>query len=143
MEQIKEFFLNWQALAAAFGSFILLGLIRQVGTRKNKAGKVTGGFAQSKWFNAFTPLYPYILAIGMVLLLPMPKVVVELGKKAFMAKILFGLYAGWLSGYSFQVIKKFLENAFGVKFDPELGVPDKKPDPPAPTPATPPPTPDK
>lgn len=141
MDQIKEFFLNWQSLAAAFGSFILLGLIRRLGTKKNAEGKVTGGFAQNKWFNAFTPLYPYILAVVIVLFLPLPKIIVELGKKTIMAKILFGLYAGWLSGYSFQVIKKFLENAFSVKFDPEPGEPDKKPEP-APAP-TPPPIPDK
>jgi hypothetical protein len=70
----------------------------------------------------------------------MPKIVTELGAKSFMVKILFGLYAGWLSGYSFQVIKKFLENAFSMKFDPEPGEADKKPEV---RPATPPPVPEK
>jgi hypothetical protein len=119
MEQIKELFVNWQLILVAFGSFILVSIIRSAGTRKDVDGKVTGGYAQNKWFLSFVPLYPYILAILLTFLLPLPKMVVELGKKGIVVKILFGCVAGWLSSYSFQLVKKILENAFNMKFDPE------------------------
>ena len=122
MEQIKAFFINWQALAIACGSFVMLGLLRSILTKRDEAGKIIGGIAQNKWFKAFLPVYPYVISVLLAFAIPMPDVIVELGKKGIMARVLFGLYAGWLSGYSFQVIKKILENVFNIKFDSDQGV---------------------
>jgi hypothetical protein len=127
LDKITDVFVNWQALLLAVVSFIIVGLLRGLGTKKDKDGKVIGGFAQSNAFQMFTPLYPYLITIGAVFIpgVPLPDGVV----KTVAVKIFFGLWAGWLSGYSFQVIKKVLEKGFGMNFDPQL--PDA-PAPPAP-----------
>jgi hypothetical protein len=115
VDKIVNVLVNWQALLVAFASFALLGVVRAVGTRKDKDGKVIGGFSQNRWFQMFLPVYPYILALGAVFApgLPLP---VELSK-TLAVKILFGIWAGWLSGFSYQLVKKVLEKGFGVVFD--------------------------
>ena len=72
----------------------------------------------------FLPLYAYLVTLGLVFIpgVPLPA---ALGK-TIAVKVFFGLWAGWLSGYSFQVVKKMLEKGFGMSFDPQL------PEPPAP-----------
>ena len=114
MEKIVDVLVNWQALLISFASFALLGVIRAIGTRKDKDGKATGGFATSRWFQMLLPLYPYLLTVGFVFApgFPLPA---ELSK-TMAVKILFGLWTGWLSGFSYQLAKKVLEHGFGVTF---------------------------
>jgi hypothetical protein len=112
MEKITEVFVNWQVLLLSFAAFAILGVVRAMGTRK-KDGKVVGGWAQSRWFKMFMPVYPYALTLGLVFVpgIPLPKLVTE----TLAVKVLYGIYAGWLSGFSFQLVKNVLEKA-GVKF---------------------------
>lgn len=129
MDKITDVFVNWQALLLAVVSFIVVGLFRGLGTKKDKDGKVIGGFAQSRSFQMFTPLYPYLITVGAVFIpgVPLPEGVA----KTIAVKIFFGLWAGWLSGYSFQVIKKVLEKGFNMNFDPQF--PDAAEPPPVPS----------
>lgn len=128
MDKIVDVFVNWQALLLAVVSFIVVGLLRGLGTKKDKEGKVIGGFAQNNAFQMFMPLYPYLITVGAVFIpgVPLPEGV----GKTIAVKIFFGLWAGWLSGYSFQVVKKILEKGFGMNFDPQL--PDAATPPPEP-----------
>jgi len=131
MDKIVDVLVNWQALLVAFASFALLGVIRAVGTWKDKDGKVIGGFSQNKFFQMFTPVYPYLLTMAFVFApgLPLP---VELSK-TLAVKIMFGLWTGWLSGFSYQLAKKVLEKGFGVIFSDTLPSPAQQPEqPPAP-----------
>lgn len=115
MDKITEVFLNWQVLLVAFAAFAVLGVVRNVGT-KRKDGKVVGGFAQHQIFLRLLPLYPYVLALGFCFIpgVPLPEIVT----KTLAVKILFGIYAGWLSGFSFQLVKSVLAKG-GVKVDEE------------------------
>lgn len=133
MEKIVDVLVNWQALLVAFASFALLGVIRALGTTKDKDGKIVGGFSQSKYFQMFTPTYPYLISMAFVFApgLPLP---VELSK-TLAVKLMFGLWTGWLSGFSYQLAKKVLEKGFGVIFSDTLPPPAQQPvQPPAPTP---------
>jgi len=123
MDKIVDVFINWQAFALAFVSFIVLGIVRAMGTKKDKDGKVVGGFAQSRAFQMLLPLFPYLITLGVVFIpgVPLPEGLT----KTLAVKIFFALWAGWLSGYSFQVIKKVLEKGFGMNFDPQK--PDSAP----------------
>lgn len=114
MDKIADVFANWQVLLISFAAFAVLGVVRAVGTKKDAAGKVVGGWAQSKPFQALMPVYPYVLAMGLVFIpgVPLP----DLVTKTLAVKILFGIYAGWLSGFSFQVVKSVLEKGFNMKF---------------------------
>jgi len=114
MDKIMAALVNWQALLVAFASFALLGVIRALGTKKDKAGKVIGGFALNRWFQMLLPIYPYALAMLAVFTpgLPMPEVL----PKTIAVKIMFGLWTGWISGFSYQLAKKVLEKGFGVTF---------------------------
>lgn len=138
MDKIVDVFVNWQAFMLACVSFIVVGLLRGLGTTKDKDGKVIGGFAQTRPFQMFLPLYPYLITLGAVFIpgVPLPDGL----SKTIAVKIFFALWAGWMSGYSFQVIKKILEVGFKMNFDPQLPdapapaapEPEKPKDPPAP-----------
>jgi hypothetical protein len=106
MDKIMEVFLNWQVLLVAFAAFAVLGVVKNVGTKK-KDGEVVGGFAASKWFKKFMPVYPYLLTTGFCFIpgVPLP----EMATKTLAVQILFGIYAGWLSGFSFQLVKSVLK----------------------------------
>ena len=114
MDKIVDVLLNWQIFLLAFASFVVLGVIRGMGTKKDKDGKVIGGFAQSRPFQMFLPLYPYAITLGIVFIpgVPLPAEVT----KTLAVKILFGIWAGWLSGFSYQLAKKVLEKGFGLTF---------------------------
>jgi len=114
MGKIISVFASWQAFLIAFGAFALLGIIRALGTKKDKDGKIIGGFSQSRPFQMFLPLYPYVLAIGIVFIpgVPIPSEM----EKTLAVKILFGLWAGWMSGFTFQLAKKVMEKGFGMTF---------------------------
>jgi hypothetical protein len=116
LDKIQDVLINWQAFLLAFASFAVLGTIRAMGTTKDEAGKVTGGWAQNKHFKAVLPLIPYLITVGVVFVpgMPLPELV-----KGCAVKILFGIWAGWLSDKSFQVVKSILEKSFGMKFGAE------------------------
>ena len=124
MEKITEVFINWQVLLIAFAAFAVLGVVKKLGTKKNKDKKVVGGFAQNCWFLKFLPVYPYALTMGLCFIpgVPLPAVVT----KTLAVKILFGIYAGWLSGFSFQVVKSVLAKS-GVKVELESAPTEEKP----------------
>jgi hypothetical protein len=114
MSKITEVLLNWQVLLIALVVSAVLGVLRAIGTKKDSTGKVIGGWAQNRYFQMFLPLYPYVLSVGFVFLpgVSLPDLVV----KTLAVKVLFGVYAGWLSGFSFQVVKSILEKGFNMKF---------------------------
>ena len=114
MDKITAVMASWEAFLLAFAAFAIIGVLRQVGTRKNKKGDVEGGWAQSRPFKMLLPVYPYVLCLGAVFIpgIPLPeKVGVALG-----AKILFALWAGWLSDKAFEIVKRVLEKGFNMKF---------------------------
>jgi hypothetical protein len=114
MDKITAVMASWEAFLLAFAAFAVIGVIRGIGTRKDKDGKVTGGWAQSRPFKMFLPIYPYLLTVGAIFIpgIPIPeKVGTALG-----ARILFALWCGWLSDKSFEVVKKVLEKGFNMKF---------------------------
>jgi hypothetical protein len=112
VDKITEVFLNWQVLLISFAAFAVLGIIKNIGTKKDKDKKIIGGFAQHQLFSRLLPLYPYVLASGFCFIpgVPLPEVVTG----TLAVKILFGIYAGWLSGFSFQLVKSVLAKS-GVK----------------------------
>lgn len=114
MDKITSVMASWEAFLLAFAAFAVIGVIRGIGTRKDKDGKVTGGWAQSRPFKMFLPVYPYILALGFIFIpgVPIPeKVGTALG-----ARILFALWCGWLSDKAFEIVKRVLEKGFNMKF---------------------------
>jgi len=114
MDKITTVMASWEVLLISFAAFAVLGVVRAIGTKKDKDGKVAGGWAQSRPFQALMPLYPYVLAMGLIFIpgVPLP----ELVTKTLAVKLLFGIYTGWLSGFSFQVVKSVLEKGFNMKF---------------------------
>lgn len=114
MTKLTEVLLNWQVVLIALVVYAILGVLKAIGTRKDSTGKVVGGWAQNRYFQMLLPLYPYVLAIGFVFLpgVCLPDLVV----KTLAVKFFFGVYAGWLSGLSFQVVKSILEKGFNMKF---------------------------
>lgn len=115
LEKVTEVFFNWQVLLVSFVAFAVVSIIRQLGTKKDKDGNVTGGWAESKYFKVLLPILPYGLALGVIFVpsFPLPEVVTKAAPKLMAIKILYGIYAGWLSDKSYQVVKKVLEK-FGV-----------------------------
>jgi hypothetical protein len=113
--KITELLFSWHSVLIAFSSFAILSVIRKLGIKKDSTNKVIGGLAQNKIFQMGLPLYPYILTIGLVFTpgFPLPDGL----PKIFVVKILFGIWTGWLSGYSFQIVKKFIEKGFDIKFN--------------------------
>lgn len=114
MDKIAAVMASWEAFLLAFAAFAVIGVIRGVGTRKDSRGNVVGGWAQSRPFKTFLPVYPYVLTIGAVFIpgTPVPK---QVGA-AVGAKILYALWCGWLSDKSFEIVKRVLEKGFNVKF---------------------------
>lgn len=107
LDKLTDVFINWQVILLSFAVFAILGVIRTVGTEKDKDGKVVGGFAENTWFKRFLPVYPYLFSLGLVFIpgIPMPEAV----GKTLAVKILYGIYVGWLTDKVYQIIKKYLE----------------------------------
>lgn len=107
LDKLTDVLINWQVILLSFAVFAILGVIRAVGTKKDKDGKVIGGFAENTWFKRFLPVYPYLFSLGIVFVpgVPLPEIV----GKTLAVKILYGIYAGWLTDKVYQIIKKFLE----------------------------------
>lgn len=133
MDKITDVLLNWQVLLISFAVFALLGILRALGTKKDpKTGEAMGGWAECTWFRRFLPIYPYLLSTGIVFIpgVPLPD---QVGK-TLAVKIMYALYAGWLSDKVYQIIKHYLEER-GVHLD-ELAAqrvpPSLPPPPPAP-----------
>lgn len=105
--KIYDIFINWQVLLISFATFAILGVIRSIGTKKDKDGNVSGGVAQHRWFMTFLPAYPYVLALGLCFLpgIPLPDVVT----KTIAVKVLYAIYTGWLSDKSYQLITNFID----------------------------------
>ena len=145
MDKITEVILSWQAVMLSFAAFAILGVVRNMGTKKiweDGKLKILGGFAQNRFFKMFLPLYPYFLCGGLVFVpgIPTPE---KLGT-ALGAKLLYAVWCGWFSDKVYQVIKSVLEKGFNMKFGvdkleisvtPPVPVPEPAPDPePAPEP---------
>lgn len=113
MEKITEVMASWEAFMLSFAAFAVIGVIRGIGTKK-KDGKVVGGWAQSRPFKMFLPVYPYVLTLGAIFIpgIPIPEKV----GAAFGAKILYALWCGWLSDKAFEIVKRILEKGFNMKF---------------------------
>ena len=114
MDQITDVLINWQAFLISFAAFAIIGVIRAVGTRK-KEGKVVGGWAQSRVFKMLLPVLPYLITFGIVFLpdAPLPEQVTA----SVTVKILYAIWAGWLSDKTFQIVKRVLEKGFNMKFE--------------------------
>ena len=130
LDTISDVLVNWQVILLSFAVFIVLGVIRAVGTKKDKDGNPVGGFAENTWFKRFLPVYPYLLSTGLVFLpgVPLPAVVV----KTMAVKILYAIYAGWLSDKVYQIVKHYLDER-GIHLD-VLSQAAAKDTPPAPPP---------
>ena len=115
LDQLTDVFFNWQVLLVSFVAFAVVSVIRQVGTHKDKDGKVIGGWAENRYFHILLPLLPYVLCLGLIFIpgVPLPEIIVKSSPKLLAIKILYGIYAGWLSDKSYQVVKKLLEK-FGI-----------------------------
>ena len=118
MEKIVDVFVSWQVLLLSFAAFAVLSVVRKIGTRK-EGSKVVGGWAQSRAFKLLLPAYPYVLTLGVVFVpgVPLP----EVASETVAVKLLFGIYAGWLSSFSFQLVKNVLEKGFNMKFGADRG----------------------
>lgn len=114
MDKITEVFFNWQMVLISFGVFIIMSIVKRLGTKKSDS-KIIGGFAHHGVFKTILPVLPYPLAIGLLFIpgMPLPEIVEKTPTIA--VKIMFGLYCGWLSDKVFQIVKGSLEKA-GVKF---------------------------
>ena len=114
MDEFRQVFLSWQAFLLAFGAFTVLGIVRQIGTKRNKDRKVIGGWAESRLFKMFLPVYPYLLTLILIFVpgIPLP----EKLSGTLATKILYALWCGWASDKSFQIAKNVFEKGFGMKF---------------------------
>jgi hypothetical protein len=114
MDKITAVMASWEAFLLAFAAFAVIGVLRQVGTRKDAKGNVTGGWAQSRPFKMLLPVYPYVLTLGAIFIpgVPIPAAV----GTAIGAKILFALWCGWLSDKAFEIVKRVLEKGFNMQF---------------------------
>lgn len=113
MEKLTDVLINWQVILLSFAAFAVVGVIRATGTRKEE-GKVVGGWAQSSLFKGILPVLPYVFTLAFVFIpgTPLP----EEASKTIAVKVLYGIWAGWLSDKSYQVIKTTLEKGFKMKF---------------------------
>jgi len=100
MNQIVEILISWQALLISLSVSTILHLIKAT------------YLYDRKWFKAFMPLYPFVLAVGIVLI---PGIDPPAPIKSTVPEILYGVYAGWLSSFSFQLFKSVLKKGFGLK----------------------------
>jgi len=109
LKTLGDIFLNWQVLLISFGAFAVLGVVRKMGTKyegDKETNQIIGGFAQHRWFKTFLPVYPYLLAGGLCFVpgIPLPD---KVGATVAL-KLLYGIYAGWLSDKSYQLISSFV-----------------------------------
>jgi hypothetical protein len=114
MHRITDIFISWQLILISFCTFIVLSVIKRLGTKKDKkTNKIIGGFAHSKLWKILQPVMPYLISLGIIFIpgVPLPEPVTE----TFAVKILFGLVTGWMPDKSFQIVKNILEKA-GVVF---------------------------
>lgn len=109
LDKITDVFLNWQAVLVSFGVFIILGVIRAMGTQKDDKGNVVGGYAQHHVFQRLLPLFPYVLAaiFCCVPKAPIPTIVAG----SWTTKIIYSIYVGWLSGFSYQLLRSLFTKA--------------------------------
>jgi len=114
MDKFVDIFINWQILLISIAAFAVMTVVRKIGTRKNKEGKVIGGWAEHRYFKMFMPAYPYVLTLALVFIpgVPLPAIV----GKTVAVKILFAIWCGFLSDKVYQIVKNFLEKAFNMKF---------------------------
>lgn len=111
MDKLSHIFISWQSVLVAFVVFIIIKLVRSIGTRKDEKGKNIG-FAENKWFKMFLPVYPYLLSSGMVFIpdFPIPAAL----DPNLTVKLMFAVYIGWLSDKAFQIVKQILKKGFNV-----------------------------
>lgn len=133
MDKITAVIVSWQAFLLAFAAFAIIGVVRNMGTKKEN-GVVVGGWAQSNVFKMLLPLTAYVICLGLVFVpgIPLPA---ELPATVG-AKVLYAIWCGWFSDKSYQVIKSILEKGFGVKFA-DSTAPVAPPAPTIPAPAAP------
>jgi hypothetical protein len=114
MDKITAVLINWQAFLISFAAFAIIGVVRGIGTRKDSSGVIVGGWAQSRVFKMLLPILPYVITLGIVFLpdAPLPEQVQD----TLTVKVLYGVWAGWLSDKSFQIVKRVLEKGFNMKF---------------------------
>jgi hypothetical protein len=114
MDKITSVMASWEAFLLAFAAFAVIGVLRQVGTRKDSRKNVIGGWAQSRPFKMLLPIFPYVICLGVIWIpgIPIPEKV----GTAMGAKILFALWCGWLSDKAFEIVKRVLEKGFNMKF---------------------------
>jgi len=110
LNTIQEIFINWQVLLISFAAFAVLSLVRKMGTRLEggkTGGKPIGGYAQHHVFRTFLPVYPYIMAMGLCFVpgIPLPEKV----SATVALKVLYGIYTGWLSDKSYQLITSVVQ----------------------------------
>lgn len=111
MRQIVDILFAWQVFLFSMCIFAIIKVVRNVGTQKDSKGKPVGGWAESKQFKMFLPVYPYALAIAIVFVpgIPIPEAVaVTVG-----AKVLFAIWCAWLSDKTYQIIKTIIDKTFG------------------------------
>lgn len=111
MDKLFDVFVSWQVVLISLCTFILLSLLKRMGTKKDGA-KVIGGYAHTKTWKMLQPIFPYPIAVGLCLI---PGVPLPLAVTSIAAKIMFALVAAWMADKVFQIIKNVLEKA-GVKF---------------------------
>jgi len=101
MADLSSVFLSWQVLLIGIVIFLLLRLARRIPKLKD-----------SKTFRAGLPVWPYVLGLGCVFLpgVPLPAMI-----STVTAKAMYGLYSGWLSGFSYQLVRHVLETKGGLQ----------------------------
>jgi hypothetical protein len=100
MADLSAVFLSWQVLLIGIVVFLLLRLARRVPKLKD-----------CRVFTAGLPVWPYALGMGCVMLpgVPLPSMI-----STVTAKLMYGLYSGWLSGFSYQLVRHILETKGGL-----------------------------
>jgi len=114
MEKITSVMASWEAFLLAFAAFAIIGVLRQIGTKKDDKKNVVGGWAQSRPFKMLLPVFPYVITIGAVWVPGVP-IPAQVGT-AIGAKVLYALWCGWLSDKVFEIVKRILEKGFNMKF---------------------------
>jgi hypothetical protein len=113
MTQIVNVLFSWQVFLLAMCLFAVIKAVRAMGTQKDSQGKVVGGWAESRIFKMFLPIYAYLISLGIVFVpgLPMPNEI----SSTVAAKVLFSIWCAWLSDKAYQVVKNIMEKSFGAK----------------------------
>lgn len=119
MDKLLGVLVSWQAILLSFCAFAVVGVVRASGTRKDKDGKVVGGWAQSRLFKSLLPVLPYVFTLSFVFIpgTPIPKAAAA----SVATKILYGILTGWLSDKSYQIVKTAMERGLNIKLDSKSG----------------------